>query len=79
VTLWSQISDVLPVHCHDEFCGDRLTKFLLDNKSDIVGRRWTICDGGGPASTRGRCNSNTETLDFAIYGNDVENCRLEHY
>jgi len=73
------MSDKLPVHCHDEFCGDRLKKFLVDNKSDIVDRRWRICDGGGPTSTGGRCNSNAETFDFAIYSTDVENFRFAHY
>ena len=66
---------MLPVLCHDEVCGDKFTKLLVDNKTDFVGRRWRICDGGRLTSTGGRCNSSVETLVFATYNNDVENFR----
>jgi len=64
---------MLPVHCHDEVCGDRFTKLLVDNKTDFVGRRRRICECGRPTCTGGPCNSSVETLTFAAYNNDVEN------
>jgi len=79
LTLFSQMSAMLPVQYHDEVCGDRLTKLSVNNKLDFVGRWWRICENGRPTSTCGRCNRSVETLDFAIYSTDVENFRLAHY
>jgi hypothetical protein len=69
---------MLRVFYHDEVCGDKFTKLLVDNKTDSVGRRWRICESGRLTSTGGLCNSSVESLAFATYNNYVENFRLAH-
>jgi hypothetical protein len=66
------------VHCHEEVCVDRFTKLLVENKTNFVGRRWRICEGGRPMSRGGYRNSSVETLVFATFNTDVENFRLAH-